>query len=143
VDMHIPLDRFIHQGTRGYWEKAIGELVEGQESRVKGRKSHLSTLDSRPLTVRWIWMRKGDRVWRRIHGSKVLRRHYRIVFREGEMYLYRYKEAGSRKQGRQGDKETRGQGEERDVLRRAYCDRHEQAHKRGKTCLLPSVSCFL
>ena len=112
IDMHIPLKRFIHQGTRGYWEKAIGELVEGQESRVKGRKSHLSTLDSRPLTVRWIWMRKEDRVWRRIHGSKVLRRHYRIVFREREMYLYRHKETGGRKQeagetGRQGDKGTR------------------------------------
>ncbi|MCD6507701.1 glycosyltransferase family 39 protein [Candidatus Poribacteria bacterium] len=137
IDMHIPLKRFIHQGTRGYWEKAIGELAEEQESRVKGRKSHLSTLNSQPLTVRWIWMRKGDRVWRRIHGSKVLRRRYRIVFREREMYLYRHKETGDR---RQEAGETGRQGEERDVLRRAYCDRHEQAHKCGKTCLLPPAS---
>jgi hypothetical protein len=112
VDMHIPLDRFIHQGTRGYWEEAIDELVEGQESKVKGRKSHLSTLDSRPLTVRWIWMSRGDRVWRRIHGSDVLRRRYQIVFRDKGMYLYRYKERGGRRKeagerGGQGDKGTR------------------------------------
>ena len=90
IDMRIPLNRFIHQGTRGYWEEAIQLLSEGVRSE-RVRRDEKSSPHSSRLTPHWIWMRKDDRVWRRIHNSETLRRHYRLVFRQGEMYLWKEK----------------------------------------------------
>ncbi len=71
IDMKIPIDQFIHQGTFGYW----------QESLEKPTKH-----------ARWIWMTQDDRVWKAIWKKDEFRKNFRQVFKDGRTLVYQRKE---------------------------------------------------
>ena len=71
VDMKIPMNRFIHQGTFKYW----------QESLEKPAKH-----------AKWIWMTQDDRVWKAIWKKDEFRKNFRQVFKDGKTLVYQRKE---------------------------------------------------
>ena len=71
IDMKIPMNRFIHQGTFGYW----------QESLEKPAKH-----------AKWIWITQNDRVWKAVWKKDEFRKNFRQVFKDGRTLVYQRKE---------------------------------------------------
>jgi hypothetical protein len=71
IDMKIPMNRFIHQGTFGYWQES---------------------LENPAKYARWIWMTQDDRVWKAIWKKDEFRKNFRQVFKDERTLVYQKKE---------------------------------------------------
>jgi len=71
IDTKIPMNRFIHQGTFGYWQESL-------ENPAKHAK--------------WIWMTQDDRVWKAIWKKDEFRKNFRQVFKDEKTLVYQKKE---------------------------------------------------